>query len=323
MPPAIRAENLGKDYGRIRALDSLELEVPEGGFFALLGPNGAGKTTAVHILTSLLSPTRGRAQVGGYEVTENPLSVRQNVGLVFQETTLDMNLTAYENLYYAACLYGLPPETRERRIQTILDRFDLEHRKDDTVKGFSGGMKRVLDLARGLLHRPPILFLDEPTIGLDPVNRRRIWEFIDGLRDHQNLTVFLTTHYLNEAEDCDRVVILEQGEVVARGTPDELKSSLDYEILEFESDHDPEIAHRIEQTVGRSPETIDRGYRVLVESARDSLSEATELLDHHIQTVQVRRPSLEDVFVEVTGHRLTEQGDATPIENGTTGGETR
>ena len=220
---AIEARGLGKDFGPIRALDHLDLEVREAEFFGFLGPNGAGKTTTVHLLATLFTPSRGAARVAGYDVVRESLRVRRSVGLVFQETTLDRDLTVEENLRFAARLWNLPSRLAVPRIEQLLRRFGLLERRRDPVRALSGGMRRALDIARGILHEPRVLFLDEPTAGLDPRTRRSLWELIRGLRQWFGVTVFLTTHYLEEAEPCDRVAVLDRGRLVALGTPAALK----------------------------------------------------------------------------------------------------
>jgi ABC-2 type transport system ATP-binding protein len=220
---AIEARGLGKDFGSIRALDALDLEVGRGEFFGLLGPNGAGKTTTVHLLATLLAPTRGGARVVGYDTTREGLAVRRAIGLVFQEPTLDRDLTVEENLRFAARLWDLAAERARARIEALLAQFGLLERRRDPVRTLSGGLRRAADIARGILHEPRVLFLDEPTAGLDPRARHSLWELIWGLRRSSGLTVFLTTHYVEEAEPCDRVAILDGGRLAALGTPADLK----------------------------------------------------------------------------------------------------
>ena len=221
--PAIEARGLGKDFGPVRALDSLDLDVSVGEFFALLGPNGAGKTTAVHLFATLLHPTRGRARVLGHDVVRDGLAVRRGIGLVFQEPTLDRDLSVVENLRFAARLWDLPSRVAEPRINELLDQFGLAPRRDAPVRTLSGGQRRSADIARGLLAEPRALFLDEPTAGLDPQARRALWDSIHRLRAERGVTVVLTTHYVEEAEPCDRVALLDHGRLAAIGTPAELK----------------------------------------------------------------------------------------------------
>jgi ABC-2 type transport system ATP-binding protein len=221
--PAIEARGLGKDFGPVRALESLDLDVAAGEFFALLGPNGAGKTTAVHLFATLLSPTRGSARVVGHDVVRDGLAVRRSIGLVFQEPTLDRDLSVVENLRFAARLWNIPARVAEPRINALLDQFGLEPRRDLPVRTLSGGQRRSADIARGLLAEPRLLFLDEPTAGLDPHARRALWESMHRLRAERGVTVVLTTHYIEEAEPCDRVALLNRGRLAALGTPAELK----------------------------------------------------------------------------------------------------
>jgi len=220
---AIAASGLGKDFGAVRALDRLDLEVREAEFFGFLGPNGAGKTTTVHLLATLLAPSRGGARVAGYDVARDGLAVRRRIGLVFQETTLDRDLTLEENLRFAARLWDLPRRVAEPRIDQLLSQFRLDGRRREPVRALSGGLRRALDIARGILHEPRVLFLDEPTAGLDPRARRSLWQLIRALRESTGLTVFLTTHYVEEAEPCDRVAILDGGRLAALGAPADLK----------------------------------------------------------------------------------------------------
>ena len=221
--PAVEARGLGKDFASVRALDSLDLDVSEGEFFALLGPNGAGKTTAVHLWATLLKPTRGSARVLGHDVVRDGLAVRRRIGLVFQEPTLDRDLSVLENLQFAGRLWDLPGRVAGPRIEALLEQFDLAERRDVPVRTLSGGQRRAADIARGLLAEPRLLFLDEPTAGLDPGARRSLWDAIHLLRTGRGVTVFLTTHYVEEAEPCDRVALLDRGRLAALGTPAELK----------------------------------------------------------------------------------------------------
>ena len=230
--PAIAARGLGKDFGAVQALDALDLDVAEGEFFAVLGPNGAGKTTAVHLWATLLRPSRGSARVLGHDVVREGLAVRRRIGLVFQEPTLDRDLSVLENLRFAARLWDLPAPVAGPRIEALLDQFDLAARRDVPVRALSGGQRRAADIARGLLAEPRLLFLDEPTAGLDPHVRRSLWESIHRLRVERGVTVLLTTHYVEEAEPCDRVALLHRGRLAALGTPAELKRRAGTDTLE-------------------------------------------------------------------------------------------
>ncbi len=222
----IQVKNLVKNYGKLRAVDGISFSVKEGDFFGFLGPNGAGKTTTMKIICTLLAPTSGEVKINGYDVVKNPDGVRRSIGMVFQEASLDENLTAWENLDFHSVLYNVPDIQKESRIIEVLEMAGLMGRKDDLVSTFSGGMKRRLKIARGLLHRPRILFLDEPTMGLDPQTRRHIWEYIQDLRIKESITVFLTTHYMDEAELADRVGVIDNGKIIALDTVANLKKQV-------------------------------------------------------------------------------------------------
>ncbi|MFC6934563.1 ABC transporter ATP-binding protein [Actinomadura yumaensis] len=216
---AIHARGLAKSYPEATAVRGVDLTVGAGETFGFLGPNGAGKTTTIAMLCTLTAPTAGSASIAGYDVLRHPHQVRRNIGLVFQEMTLDQDLTAWENLRFHARLYGLTSETARDRAATLLDLVDLGHRRDAFVRTYSGGMKRRLEIVRGLMHRPRVLFLDEPTLGLDPQTRAQVWDHLHELRRHETITLFLTTHYLDEAEQCDRIGIIDDGRIVAEGSP--------------------------------------------------------------------------------------------------------
>jgi ABC-2 type transport system ATP-binding protein len=300
--PVVQAFGLGKDYGKLRAVEAVDIAVGRGEFFGFLGPNGAGKTTMIHMLTTLVSPTRGRAEVAGHDIATEPLAVRKNIGLVFQETTLDGELSAEENLELAGRLYGLGRADLRRRIEEVLELFELQDRRHDSVRTFSGGMRRQVDLARGILHRPSVLFLDEPTLGLDPVNRGRVWSFLERLASEEGMTLFLTTHYLEEAEPCDRVMIVDRGQVIAQGTPFELKRDLGgRESIELVmSDPDPRLLADISRRTGAEPRRTATGVIVAVDSAESILPMLLPLIGDRLESLSVRKPTLDDVFVAAT-----------------------
>jgi ABC-2 type transport system ATP-binding protein len=297
--PAIAAFGLGRDYGPIRAVDAIDLDVRPGEFFGFLGPNGAGKTTTIRMLTTLLQPSRGTAEVAGRDVRSDPLGVRRQIGVVFQETTLDLDLTAEENLRFCTRLYGLSRKEGAIRIDEALQLLGLEERRAELVRSFSGGMRRALDLARGILHRPSILFLDEPTLGLDPVQRRRVWEFLRRLCSDAGTTLFLTTHYLEEADPCDRVAIVDQGEVVALGEPATLKRTLGRESIELETERPDDVAAQVRTWTGVEPLRTENGLSLIVEDAASLLPLLLPLANDGVE-VRVSRPTLEDVFVTLT-----------------------
>ncbi|MBS1889517.1 MAG: ATP-binding cassette domain-containing protein [Actinobacteria bacterium] len=300
--PVVQAFGLGKDYGRLRAVEAVDLAVGAGEFFGFLGPNGAGKTTMIHMLTTLVSPSRGRAEVTGHDVVAEPLAVRRDIGLVFQETTLDGELSAEENLQLAGRLYGLDRAALRARIEEVLDLFELTDRRHDAVRTFSGGMRRQVDLARGILHRPAVLFLDEPTLGLDPVNRGRVWGFLERLASEEGMTLFLTTHYLEEAEPCDRVMIVDRGKVIAQGSPAELKRELGgRESIELVmSEPDARLLADIARRSGTEPRRTATGVVVAVDSAEAILPLLLPLIGDRLESLSVRRPTLDDVFVAAT-----------------------
>jgi ABC-2 type transport system ATP-binding protein len=297
--PAIVTTGLGRDYGKIRAVDSIDLEVRSGEFFGFLGPNGAGKTTTIRMLTTLLRPSRGSAVVAGKDVIDDPLAVRRGIGVVFQETTLDGDLTAEENLRFCTRLYGLSRKESKVRIDEALQLFGLTERRNSRVRSFSGGMRRALDLARGILHRPSILFLDEPTLGLDPAQRRRIWEFLKRLPSESGTTLFLTTHYLEEADPCDRVAIVDHGAIAAEGEPAVLKRRLGREAIELRSDGNEDFAAQVRELTGLEPRRAPHGLSLFVDDAETVLPLLLPLTRNGLE-VRITRPTLEDVFVEIT-----------------------
>ena len=221
---SIQVENLQKKYGRLEAVKSVSFEVDEGEIFGFLGPNGAGKTTTINVLCTLLNPSGGSASVNGYDVVKQRNEVRRSIGLVFQESTLDEYLTAEQNLLFHSYAYGVSKDIRDQRMKDLLDLVDLWDRRKGKTRTYSGGMKRRLEIVRGLIHHPRVLFLDEPTLGLDPQTRRYIWDYVEDIRVKENLTIFLTTHYMDEAEHCDRIAVIDDGNIVAIDTPDKLKA---------------------------------------------------------------------------------------------------
>ncbi|HPS66872.1 MAG TPA: ATP-binding cassette domain-containing protein [Holophaga sp.] len=306
----ITTQDLFKSYGPREALGGVSFAVEEGEIFGFLGPNGAGKTTTINILCTLLSASSGRAAVAGLDCAAEPDRVRANIGLVFQETTLDLDLTAYENLKFHAYLYRVPREEAPRRIEAMLEMVDLAERKHEPIRQFSGGMKRRLELARGLLHRPRVLFLDEPTLGLDPQTRRRIWEFIRAARQREGVTVFMTTHYMDEAEHCDRIAILDHGRIVALDTPAGLKAMAGRDVVGLASTDDARAAEEIERAFGIRPRREEGRLAMEVPRGDEFVPRLIGALSVGVLSVQVRRPTLDDVFLKFTGHAI--RGDGPP-----------
>ncbi len=230
---AISVENLTKKFGNFTAVDGISFEVSSGEIFAFLGPNGAGKTTTIKMLTTLLHPTNGKMRVNGFDPVREKDATRHSFGIVFQDPSLDDELTAYENMEFHGVLYGIPKGLRNERISYLLNLVELSERKNGLVRTFSGGMKRRLEIARGLLHHPKILFLDEPTLGLDPQTRNRIWEYVKGLNKKEGMTVFFTTHYMDEAEKiADKIAVIDCGKIIMQGTANSLKKATKSKSLE-------------------------------------------------------------------------------------------
>ncbi len=307
----IQVKDLVKNYNGVEAVRGVSFDVHEGETFGFLGPNGAGKTTTINVLCTLLSPTSGTAFVNGFDCTQEPHKVRSSIGLVFQEVTLDNELTAYENLKFHCYLYNMERRTAEVRIDEILGVVGLDSRRNDYVKDFSGGMKRRLEVARGLLHRPKVLFLDEPTLGLDPQTRRQVWDFIGRLKETEGNTVFMTTHYMDEAEVCDRIAIIDKGRIIVCASPEELKSSLKGDTIYIRTADDEGAKREIRDRFGIEAKTLTDGLALLVEGGEKFIPRIFEELKTSIVSVNLKRPSLDDVFLHLTGREIRQTGNAT------------
>lgn len=316
---AIETEGLTRRFGDFVAVREVSFAVREGELFAFLGPNGAGKTTTINMLCTLLRPTAGTARVGGHDIVREPDAVRRRIGLVFQDPSLDDRLTAWQNLWFHAMLYDVPRRVFEERARRLLDLVELTDHAHQEVGTFSGGMKRRLELARGLLHEPKVLFLDEPTLGLDPQTRRHIWDYILRLRDSEGTTVFFTTHYMDEAERADRIAIIDHGRIIALDTPENLKATIGGDVILMRTSDDARAAARLQEALGLEPRVTREG--VLVEAARgdqmiprllEAFRDGAEppLIVH---SISLRRPSLEDVFIKLTGRALREE-EASPLD---------
>ena len=308
----ISTEGLSRAYGNLLAVDHINLEVREGEIFGFLGPNGAGKTTTIHMLCTLLRPTAGRGVVAGYDIVRQQALVRRNIGLVFQEPTLDENLTATENLVFHGMIYGLAGKYLGERIREVMDLALLWERRNDLVKTFSGGMKRRLEIARGLVHLPKVLFLDEPTLGLDPQTRKHIWDYIRRSREEIGITVFMTTHYMDEAENCDRIAIIDHGRIIACDTPEKLKQTIKGDVVEVTTNEPHRLAGLLREQFGIEPELIPNGLKFEVERADELLpvlirQAGTGLIDK----VNFAKPTLDDVFLRLTGRSVRDE-DADP-----------
>ena len=304
----ISVERLVKRYGELEAVRGIDLEVQPGEIFGFLGPNGAGKSTTISILCTLARLTNGSARVAGIDVTKDPSGVRSRIGLVFQDPSLDGQRTGRENLEFHAFVYGLPASLRTERIDTALDMVGLTDRARSPVLQYSGGMKRRLEIARGILHYPQVLFLDEPTLGLDPQTRNRIWEYIHQLRKREGITIFMTTHYMDEAEYCDRIAIIDAGTIVARGTPEELKSMVGGDMVTITTADPQAAAEELRAGFHLQPVLEDGTVRVEVQDAAAFMPQLFATLGVPVTAVASRRPSLDDVFLKLTGHVIRDEG---------------
>ncbi|NJD27928.1 MAG: ATP-binding cassette domain-containing protein [Chloroflexi bacterium] len=300
----IEVRGLRREFGKLVAVDDVSFEVRRGEVFGFLGPNGAGKTTTINMLCTLLKPSGGGATVNGFDVERQRSEVRRSIGLVFQQTTLDDYLSAEQNLRFHAYAYAVPAEVREPRIRELLTMVELWDRRRGSVRTFSGGMKRRLEIARGLLHHPKVLFLDEPTIGLDPQTRRHIWDYLLRLREAEDLTIFLTTQYLDEAEYANRIAIIDRGQIVALDSPDGLKRSIGGDLITF-STPDPEAGlAAVKERYGVDPTLLDGTIRFHVDAGDAFLPEFVRTFPQPIETISLARPSLDDVFLTLTGHEI-------------------
>jgi ABC-2 type transport system ATP-binding protein len=298
----IVVEGLGKDFGTFTAVERVDFVVRRGEIFGFLGPNGAGKTTTINMLATLLRPSRGRAELAGFDVVARPDDVRRSIGMVFQDPSLDDRLTAEENLHFHALIYNVPPAVRRQRAEQVLSMVGLADRRGALVRTFSGGMKRRLEIARGLLHHPRVLFLDEPTAGLDPQTRNAIWEHVRRLRDEVGITVFMTTHYLEEAENCDRIAVIDHGKLQALDTPAALKRLIggDTVIVCGEAGLGDELAARY----GVAVQQVGDELHFQVEHGAAFVPRLAVDFQGRLRSIQVKQPSLDDVFLRLTGHAI-------------------
>jgi ABC-2 type transport system ATP-binding protein len=303
----IQAQGLVKRYGELEAVRGIDLEVQAGEIFGFLGPNGAGKSTTISILCTLLTPTAGTARVAGIDVMHDPAGVRQRIGLVFQDPSLDDQLTGRENLEFHAFIYSVPASVRRQRIDEMLELMQLTERAGSQVRTYSGGMKRRLEIARGMLHQPQILFLDEPTLGLDPQTRQSIWNHLNELRSRKGITIFMTTHYMDEAEYCDRIGIIDRGKIVALGTPDQLKAMVGGDVVTITSSKPEAAALEIKELLGVTPSRDDGTLRMEVSDGKAFVPRLVRELMAPVDTVTLRRPSLDDVFLKLTGHVIRDE----------------
>ncbi|MHB8586270.1 MAG: ATP-binding cassette domain-containing protein [Thermoplasmatota archaeon] len=300
---SVEVTKLSKAFGDIKAVQEVSFAVEEREIFAFLGPNGAGKSTTIKMLCTLMNPSAGTAKVAGFDVVDQPRAVRRSIGLVFQERTLDDQLTAEENLRFHAVLYGIPSGQIAEGIDRVLKMVDLYDRKKDLVSTYSGGMARRLEVARALLHQPKVLFLDEPTIGLDPQTRARLWADVKRLRDEHGVTVFMTTHYMDEAEIADRIAIIDYGKIVALDSPVNLKSQLGLDSVRLRTSNNDEAAAGL-QKAGYQVEKTPDWVVVRVKDGETAVPGIVSAAHVAIQQVSVHKPTLDEVFLHFTGHEI-------------------
>ena len=299
----IEVERLVRRFDEFEAVRGVSFEVGEGELFGFLGPNGAGKTTTINMLVTVLRPSAGQARVAGYSVREDPRRVRESIGIVFQDTTLDDSLTGWENLRFHADVYDIPMKVFGERAEEVLQTVELENRRDDLVRNYSGGMKRRLEIARGLLHYPKVLFLDEPTLGLDPQSRVTLWDYIREIQQREKITVFLTTHYMAEAEYCGRIAIIDNGEIVALDTPMRLKESVGGDVVTLTTSDNLKASVELEE-LSLQPRIEDGTIRFEAPEGARTVAHVFRKLTPDIQSVDLHKPSLEDVFIKLTGREI-------------------
>lgn len=304
---AIEAQGLTRQFGEVTAVDGINLSVQEGEIFGLLGPNGAGKTTTIKMLATLLRPTSGKALVCGHDVSRSPAEVRKSIGIVFQDQALDDRLTGEENLDFHARMYGMPARQRKERVAHVLGLVDLADKARVLVKTYSGGMRRRLEIARGLMHAPRVLFLDEPTLGLDPQTRRHIWDYIRKLRS-EGTTILLTTHYMDEADTlCSRIAIIDKGKILVTDTPAALKSRVGKDLITIGTSQASALAGHLK---GMNPIVHDSSVDISAPSGEKQIPQILRLADRHripVRSISLRKPTLEDVFLHFTGRTIREE----------------
>jgi ABC-2 type transport system ATP-binding protein len=297
----IEVRGLVKRYGEVEAVRGIDLDVAGGETFGFLGPNGAGKSTTISMLCTLVKPDGGSARVAGHDVVAERDAVRRNIGLVFQDPTLDGYLSAEQNLRFHAELYGVPKAVVPERMRLVLEMVGLWERRRSLVQTFSGGMKRRLEIARGLLHAPRVLFLDEPTVGLDPQTRSSIWGYVEQLKEAEDITIFLTTHYMDEAEHCDRIAIIDQGKLIALDTPEALKASVGKDRVQLQVDDAEAAIAALRERFGLEATIAEGSVTVAVAGGEEFVPRLFAELGVPIRGVSVARPSLDDVFMSYTG----------------------
>lgn len=314
---AIETVDLTKKFGNFTAVDSVNIQVKEGEIFGLLGPNGAGKSTTISMLCTILKPTSGTANINGYDIVRQPGYVRKSICIVFQDPSIDDKLTGRENMEMHADLYDVPRDVMHSRIDEVLRLVELEDRASSYVNTYSGGMRRRLEIARSLIHYPKVLFLDEPTIGLDPQSREHIWNYIRDLKERENITIILTTHYMEEADElCNRIAIIDRSKIIAMDTPHNLKEQLESETITVETkDNDLFAAKLAETKLAEKITESDGELSLSVKNAHTALPRVVELAVStgvYIDSISIREPDLDDVFMYYTGREIRESGSKEP-----------
>jgi ABC-2 type transport system ATP-binding protein len=309
----IETSQLTKSFNGLKAVDKLDISVESGEIFGLLGPNGAGKTTTISMLCTILKPTSGTAKVNGFDIVKEATQVRKSIGIVFQDPSVDDRLTGRENLYMHANLYGVPPGEQKSRIDEVLKLVELQGRADDTLRTYSGGMRRRLELARGLIHYPKVLFLDEPTIGLDPQTREHIWAYVKELKKTHDITVVLTTHYMDEADKLsDRIAIMDYGKIIALDTSPHLKDTLAGDVIVIKSENLEALSKLVAKELRlEKAQRVNDSLEVTVRNGKNLLPRVMELATKNkifIESIVLREPNLEDVFLHYTGRIIREEG---------------
>ncbi|MEK6888156.1 MAG: ATP-binding cassette domain-containing protein [Candidatus Aenigmatarchaeota archaeon] len=312
----IKIKDLTKKFNGLTAVDSINLEIEEGELFGLLGPNGAGKTTTISMLATIVKPTTGTAEVNNFDLKEQD-KIRRSIGIVFQDPSLDDELTGRENLEFHGRMYHMPSKLRKQRIEEVLNLVDLSDKANVIVKTYSGGMKRRLEIARGLMHHPKILFLDEPTLGLDPQTRRKIWEYIENLNKKEKLTIILTTHYMEEADYlCNRIAIIDHGKMVALDKPENLKNVIGGDLVILET-KETEKVKKLLEVMKLDYKEKENTFTIKTKNAEKLIPEILAAASKDkiiVDSVNLKRPNLEDVFIHYTGHAIREQ-EASDVDN--------
>lgn len=308
---AIETFDLTKKFGNFTAVDRVNIQVNEGEIFGLLGPNGAGKSTTISMLCTILRPTSGTANINGYDIVKQPGQVRKSIGIVFQDPSIDDRLTGRENMELHADLYGVPRDVMHSRIDEVLKLVELEDKASHFVNTYSGGMRRRLEIARSLIHYPKVLFLDEPTIGLDPQSRDHIWNYISDLKERENITIILTTHYMEEADElCDRIAIIDRSKIIALDSPYNLKEKLENEMITIETRDNDLFTSKLNETkLAENIAEIDGKLNLSVKNAHTALPRIVELAVSagvYIDSIEIREPDLDDVFMYYTGREIRE-----------------